>query len=115
MNYIVPDEDEFFIREFGLSDEHDPGACLFSFIYRHESGQDLIFTHSPLYNASVSVGLKDSKRTLFWHYQEGVSLVEFLGWGEDQIIRVSFKDTEKDLRISYRPYPGLHYSERLKD
>lgn len=112
MDYEVPEELDFFERGFGLSLEHDPDEAFFSYIYRYENGQDLIFTHSPFTGNSVSVKLVTGKAEIFYLYLEGVASIAFQAWEQDKIIRVYFSSkSTKELRVSYLPQPKLHYSE----
>lgn len=104
---IVPDELEFFEREFGLSEEHDPDEGVFSFIKQFEGNRNLIFTYEPPgYTVSTKIELNNE---LIAHvYKEGVTSVEFQSWGGEQTIRV-YSDDFLEYRVHYNPIARIYY------
>ncbi len=104
MSYEVPDELEFFEREFGLSDKHDPDEAVFSYIKLFENDEQLIFTHSPCGSgiSTISVQLIQGDIEVFNIYQENVSQICFQAWGNESVIRI-YSDDMRDFLVYYKP------------
>ena len=112
VDYEVPEELDFFEHGFGLSKENDPDEGLFSYCYQYKDGKNLIFSHSPSVENSLSVKLTSDEDVIFYLSQEGVRSITFQAWEDEKIIRVYLNHkSNKELRISYNPKPKLYFSE----
>ena len=113
MAYESPDEQEFFERGFGLSQEYDADEGMFSYSYQYEDGRELIFTHSPFSGGSIGAKLLENGSAIFDVYKEGVSRIEFQAWHSDKIIRAYFasEPSHIEFRVHYSPSPHMHLSE----
>lgn len=112
MDYDIPEALEFFEREFGLSDKHDPDEGVFSYIKLFENEEQLIFSYSLCGNglSEVRVQLIQGDLVVFNIYQELVSQICFQAWGNEKVIRVYSNDS-RDFLIYFNPKPRLLYTE----
>ncbi|PSV99573.1 hypothetical protein [Photobacterium lipolyticum] len=109
MNYEVPEEEEFFIRGFGYSQEYDHDEGLFSFIKSYGHDEYLVFTHSPMGQGSVTVKLVVKGQEVFRVYKERISQISFQTWSGQKVIRIYFSEPcdSRDFLVYYEPRPRL--------
>ncbi|MDK1285722.1 hypothetical protein [Pseudoalteromonas umbrosa] len=111
MTYEFPEELEFFEKGFGYSSEYDQDEGKFSFLMDYDTGEKLIFTHSPFGNNSVSVKLFLGGELVFHIYKENVTNIVFQAWGGEQVLRIHLADDTNNFLIYFNPKPRLKYCE----
>ncbi|MBQ4836843.1 hypothetical protein [Pseudoalteromonas luteoviolacea] len=111
MNYEFPEELEFFERGFGYSSEYDHDEAQFSFLMDYDTGERLIFAHSPFGNNSVNVKLFQSTELVFHIYKEEVTNIAFQNWGGELVLRVYFANDLNNFLVYFNPKPRLKYCE----
>ncbi len=111
MNYEFPEELEFFEKGFGYSSEYDQDEGQFSFLMDYETGEKLIFTHSPFGNNSVSVKLFLGAELVFHISKEQVTNIAFQAWRGEQVLRIYLAEDFNDFLVYFNPKPRLKYCE----
>ncbi|MCB0751052.1 MAG: hypothetical protein KDC52_06225 [Ignavibacteriae bacterium] len=107
----IPEELEFFLREFGLSNKHNPSEGVISYIKQFNTGNKLIFSYeisSTGYYVSAEIEINNEK--ISHVCIDEVSSVTFQSWGDEKIIRV-YSKSYHDFRIHYLPKARIFYGE----
>ena len=110
--YLVPEEHDFVYEGFGLTKKHRPNDGVYSYVYLYEEGKELHFTHSIWGENHISLQLiNNDECEVDIFLEREISHIEFLGWGNDKLIRIRFRKGREEVKVIYFPKPKIKYEE----